>query len=182
VDRAKSKRLVIDADVLHSAGGEEAAHPTAKRCRDFLKAALTICHRVVRTPVIDEEWKRHSSNFSRKWRVSMNSKKKLEHAQTNSPDAQSLLRDIEGTVDSGGALDDVRKDMHLIHAALATDRSIVSCDETARQLFANASSTVPALSPIVWVNPDREEETPIPWLENGAEAEPDRMLCRRRKS
>ena len=57
MDRAKSKRLVIDADVLHSAGGEEATHSTAKRCRDFLKAVLTICHRVVRTPDIDKEWK-----------------------------------------------------------------------------------------------------------------------------
>ena len=181
MDRAKSKRLVIDADVLHSAGGEEATHSTAKHCRDFLKAVLTICHRAVRTPLIDEEGNRHSSNFSRKWRVSMNSKKKLEHAQTESEEARSLLHDIEQTVVSGNDLDAVRKDIHLIHAAFAADRSIVSCDETARQLFGNASAAVSDLSSIVWVNPDREEEKPIPWLEDGAEAEPSRLLCRKRK-
>ena len=178
MDKAKSKRLVIDTDVLHSAGGEDASHPTAKHCRDFLKAVLTICHRVARTPAIDEEWKRHSSGFSRKWRVSMHSKKKLEAVRTDSPGSQSLLCNIEKTVNSDKEIGAVRKDIHLIHAALATDRSIVSCDETVRQLFSNASSTVHELSPIVWVNPDREEETPILWLENGAEAEPNRMLCR----
>jgi hypothetical protein len=181
MDKAKSKRLVIDADILHSAGGEDASHPTAKHCRDFLKAVLTICHRVARTSLIDEEWKRHSSNFSRKWCVSMHSKKKFERVQTDSSAAQSLLRTVERTVTSDKEIDAVRKDIHLIHAALATDRSIVSCDETVRQLFENVSSVVLALSPIVWINPDRAEETPIQWLENGAEAELDRMLCRQRK-
>jgi hypothetical protein len=181
MDRAKSKRLVIDADVLHSAGGEQTVHPRAKHCRDFLKAVLTICHRVARTPAIDEEWNCHSSDFSRKWRVWMNSKKKLERVQTDFSEARSLLRNVERTVNSDKEIDAVRKDIHLIHAALAADRSIVSCDETARQLFRNGSSTVSDLSPIVWVNPDREEEKPIQWLEDGAEAEPDRMLCRQRK-
>ena len=97
------------------------------------------------------------------------------------PATRTVLHDVEKTADSDNDLDAVRKDIHLIHAALAADRSIVSCDETARQLFGNASSTVPDLSPIVWVNPDREEEKPIQWLEDGAEAEPDRMLCRKRK-
>jgi hypothetical protein len=97
------------------------------------------------------------------------------------PMPPSLLRDVEKTVVSDKDLEAVRKDIHLIHAALAADHSIVSCDETARQLFGNASSTVADLSPIVWVNPDREEEKPIQWLEGGAGAEPDRMLCRMRK-
>jgi hypothetical protein len=178
MDKAKSKRLVIDADVLHSAGGEQAVHPRGKRCRDFLKAVLTICHRAARTTVIDEEWNRHSSSFSRKWRVSMNSKKKLEQVSTDSIKTQSLLRNIEKTANSDEEIDAVRKDIHLIQAALAADHSIVSCDETARRLFGNASSIVSELSPIIWVNPDCEQERPIHWLEEGAEAEPNRMLCR----
>ena len=95
--------------------------------------------------------------------------------------APTLLRNVEKTANSGNDIQAVRKDIHLIHAALATDHSIVSCDETARGLFGNASSVVPELSPIVWVNPDREEEKPIQWLDDRAEAEPDRMLCHLRK-
>ena len=112
----------------------------------------------------------------------MNSKKKLEqvHSRLRSrPDR--CFAPSKRTVNSDKEIDAVRKDIHLIHAALAADRSIVSCDEIARQLFGNASAAVPDLSSIVWVNPDREAESPIQWLENGAEAEPDRMLCRQRK-
>jgi len=182
MDRAKSKRLVIDADVLHSAGDEKAIHPTAKRCRDFLQAMLKICHRVVQTTAIGEEWRRHCSRFARKWLKQMHSRKKVKQIQLSRAAAESLLPNVEETAKSEKELDAVRKDIHLIHAALATDRSVISCDEIARKLFGNASASVADLSPIVWVNPDHEDETPIVWLENGAEAEPDRMLCRQRES
>ena len=181
MDRAKSKRLVIDTDVLRSAGDEKAIHPTAKRCRDFLLAVLRICHRVVQTSAIGDEWRRHYSRFARKWLQQMYSRKKVTDALDGVPAPKSLLPSIEKTVKSDADIAAVRKDIHLIHAALAADRSIVSCDETARQLFGSASTTVPDLSPLVWVNPDREKERPIQWLEDGAEAEPDRMLCRKRK-
>ncbi len=180
--RAQSKRLVIDADVVCSACGKETAHPSAKNCSDFLQAVLDICHRIVLTPVMQEEWNRHTSarvNFFRTWRGQMISRKKM--VWIDPPAVRTLLRNVEETAKSDRVIDAVRKDIHLIHAALATDRSVISCDETARKLFGNASATVADLSPIVWVNPDHEDEMPIVWLENGAEAEPDRMLCRQRK-
>jgi hypothetical protein len=48
----RSKRLVIDASVARSAGGETAVFPTSKHCRDFLRATLETGHCVVMTPVI----------------------------------------------------------------------------------------------------------------------------------
>ncbi len=39
-----SKRLVIDASIARSAGGNEATIPCSKHCRDFLKSVLEICH------------------------------------------------------------------------------------------------------------------------------------------
>jgi hypothetical protein len=182
MDKAKSKRLVIDADVVCSACGKGTAHPSAKHCCDFLQAVLDICHCIVVTPTMQEEWKRHTSSrvdFFRTWRGQMISRKKMVVIDPLADRTLSL--DVEKTAKSDNDLDAVRKDIHLIHAALAADRSIVSCDDTARHLFGNASSIVPALSPIVWVNPGREEEEPIRWLEGGTEAEPDRMLCRQRK-
>jgi hypothetical protein len=73
-----SRRLVIDASVARSSGGEAATYPTSKHCRDFLKATLKICHRVVMTPDIMEEWRAHQSGFARRWRVSMEARKKVE--------------------------------------------------------------------------------------------------------
>src|SRR5215471_15279536 len=78
----RSKRLVIDASVARAAGGEDADSPTAKYCRDFLKAVLSICHHVVMTPEISEEWKQHQSRFTSQWRVSMEARKKVERIES----------------------------------------------------------------------------------------------------
>jgi hypothetical protein len=48
--------------------------------------------------------------------------------------------------------------------------------EDARELFAVASGRVGELRSIVWVNPEKTEEKSIAWLENGAEAEKERLL------
>jgi hypothetical protein len=95
-----------------------------------------------------------------------------QRVQVDTQDARTPLRNVERAADCDNDIDAVRKDIHLVHAALAVDRSIVSRDETARRLFGNASAAVPDLSSIVSVNPDREAETPIERLENGAVAEP----------
>jgi hypothetical protein len=65
--KTTSRRLVIDADVARSAGGEQATHPRSKHCRDFPRAVLEICHRLVLTPLTGDEWKRHRSRFAATW-------------------------------------------------------------------------------------------------------------------
>ncbi len=70
------------------------------------------------------------------------------------------------------------KDLHLIDAAMATDRSIVSLDDTVRKLFADLSDMVGELRNIVWVNPAEENERPVEWLLDGAPAEEERLLHR----
>ena len=67
-------------------------------------------------------------------------------------------------------------DLLLVEAALATDRTVASLDEQVRALFRRATDRVGELRRIVWVNPELEEDDPIPWLGNGAPAEPERML------
>jgi hypothetical protein len=76
----------------------------------------------------------------------------------------------------------MRKDYHLLEAALATDRNVVSLDEIVRALFDNAAVSVAALKNIVWVNPDKPEEEAIVWLEKNAKRERKRMLGFRAKS
>ena len=70
----------------------------------------------------------------------------------------------------------VAKDVHLIEAAIATDRLVTSKDESARGVFKDASNGVVDLQQIVWVNPTCDNEDPIEWLQNGARAEAHRML------
>lgn len=171
----KSRHLVIDASVARSSGGEDATYPTSKNCRDFLKAVLEVCHCVVMTPEIKEEWDKHQSGFARKWRVTMVSRKKLVYCsdiQINN----KLWETIEMIAGSDKEREQLFKDLRLIEAAIATDKTVISLDETVRKLFDKVATQVTELRNIVWVNPDKAEEKPVEWLENGAKSESDRWL------
>ncbi len=171
--KQKRQRLVIDASVARASGGKDAVHPTAKNCRDFLTAVLQICHCVVMTPPIIKEWKKHQSAFARKWRVQMEGRKKVVRIE---PSADASLDRKLARAARGNKLAAMRKDLHLIEAALATDLTVVARDDEARGLFASASGNVRELKDIVWVNPDNAEESPLTWLKNGAKAESRRKL------
>ncbi|MCI0691209.1 hypothetical protein L0337_04275 [candidate division KSB1 bacterium] len=169
-----SRRLVIDASIAHASGGEEATFPTSKNCRDFLIAVRTICHRIVMTTAIIEEWNNHQSNFTRRWRVSMEARKKVN--RLNAPINKKLRDKIKEIATNEKAREAMFKDIHLVEAAKATDQIVVALDETVRDLFASISRSIGEMRNIVWVNPDKTEEQPISWLENGAKPEKRRML------
>ena len=169
-----SKRLVIDADVARASGSETATHPRAEHCRDFLSTILSLSYRIVMTEKIKNEWKNHQSRFARRWRVSMDARKKID--RINPPENEELQTKITTTTNNADEIELMEKDFHLLQAALATDQTIVSLDETVRRLFARASERVGEIRNIIWVNPDRAEEHPIPWLQNDAPSEPHREL------
>ena len=170
-----SKRLVIDADVAQASGGENATHPRAINCRDFLKEVRSQDHRVVMTREISDEWKRHRSHFALEWRVSMDARRKVE--RINPPEDADLQAKVKTTATDTDEIEALQKDFHLLHAALATDQTVISLDETIRQLFKQASQRVGEIRSIIWVNPDRTaEEQPLAWLQNGAPPEAHRRL------
>ena len=170
-----SKRLVIDADVARASGSETATHPRAEHCRDFLNAVLSLSYRIVMTEKINNEWKNHQSRFARRWRVSMDARKRIN--RINPPEDEALQTEITTTTNNENEIEALRKDFHLLQAALATDQTIISLDEIVRRLFKRASQQVGEIRGIIWVNPDRTaEEQPIVWLQNGAPPEPHRQL------
>ena len=170
-----SRRLVIDASVVHAAGPEGATFPTSKNCRDFLKAVLTICHHVVMTPDIGEEWKKHLSRFSRKWLVSMEARKKVYRAPGSVIDDE-LREKMSDAASSDNERDALSKDTLLIEAALATDCAIAALDDAAFRGFRKAANSVRKIRRIVWVNPNETDERAIAWLEQGARIERTRQL------
>ena len=170
----KSRRLVIDASVARSSGGENATYPASKRCRDFLQATLEAGHQAVMTADIRDEWDRHQSGFARRWRVSMKARKRLCRADVTPND--KLRKKVERTATKESHRKAMLKDMHLIEAAKATDHVIVSLDEIVRTLFINAARSVTELRIVIWANPDKTEEGCIAWLHTGAKAERERQL------
>lgn len=173
--RAKvSRRVVIDASVARSAGGEDAVFPLSKQCRDFLRTTLAVCHRAVLTRAVREEWKKHESGFARQWRTAMMARKKLV---LDDPGEDGALREaIEEASVSPRGRDAMLKDAHLIEAAQATDRTVASLDDTVRGLFSAAAARVRYLRTVVWVNPGHPDEGCEAWLEDGAPAEKHRLL------
>jgi len=178
-----SKRLVIDADVLLSAGGENATHSRAISCRDFLTSVLKVCHKVVTTSEMTAEWKKKSTKkekgrrlqaFASKWLRSMNARKKRIFL---TPTQNASLRNrVKKSASKERDLEALLNDIHLIEAALGADGILISFDEEARRLFQKAAVTVGELRDITWVNPENEEEKSIQWLDAGAPKDDVRLL------
>ncbi len=167
-------RLVIDADVARAAGGKKAKHPTPKKCRRFLQELLKSPHMLVMTPAIRDEWKKHESNYSRTWRKSMVARKKIYPVRPI-PNIEFEER-IVSELNSESKKRAVRKDIHLVEAALVCDERVVSMDETVRLLLGSCAEKISEISDIVWVNPIKDKEEPIHWLKHGVVADDFRKL------
>jgi len=153
-----SRRLVIDASVASASG--EKMHPTSRRCREFLSETRKICHRTVLTQALAEEWRKHQSRFAAEWIIEMRSKGKVVDLVDAS---NALVRDQLVEKGKGWMRKAAQKDLHLIEAALATDRTVVSLDEIAHE-----DLVIDATAKITWVNADTEGGHAIYWLRRGA--------------
>ena len=165
--------LVIDASIARAAG-DTSNHPTAQNCREFLQAVLSICHRMVLTTPIQEEWNKHQSRFARTWRKSMMARRKVEIVAVTAH--QSLEKRINRVELDEFVAAIIEKDRHLIEAALATDKRVASLDDRVRQHLRDHAATLSEIQSICWVNPNIPTEASIAWLESGAPVENSRKL------
>ncbi|MDE0469582.1 MAG: hypothetical protein OYL97_21250 [Candidatus Poribacteria bacterium] len=170
------KRLVVNASVARAAGGKGATASVSINCTEFLETFRDECpHHIVMTSELSEEWNAHQSNFAARWLKSMIARKRFDYITP--PQDTALSNKIDTTTTRERDIEALRKDFHLLQAALATDQTIISLDETIRQLFKQASQQVSEIRDIIWVNPNRTTaEQPITWLQNGAPPEPHRQL------
>lgn len=166
--------LVIDTDIARSAGGLDAQEGRSKSCRDFLIAVLETEHKVVTTEALRAEWHKHQSRFTKTWLVSMVARKKV--CWIEAPDEEELRTKVALATESEKKRSAMLKDIHLVEAALQADKIVISMDEIVRHCFCEITQTVGLLKPIVWVNPCKDEETPLVWLRNGAAPEKERQI------
>ena len=147
-----SRRLVVDASVASAAG--ETLRPTSFRSREFLGEVLKISHRVVVTVTLAGEWDRHQSLYAARWRAEMRTRNKVVDI------ADVPNEEVRSQVPSSRA---IQKDLHLIEAALATDKVVISLDDRAQ-----ADLCVDATKEVTWVNAVAEGGHAIYWLRDGA--------------
>jgi hypothetical protein len=174
MSKVASRQLVIDADVARAAGDSPDATGVSRACREFLRTVLAVCHHAVWTPSIAAEWKRQASRFSRKWRVQMAARRKLDEClPTLVPGLEKRILSANPT---GLKPESIRKDLHLVYAALETAGPVASHDAAIRRRLAVAAPKAPELRDLVWIDPAAPDAQAIEWLNKGAPLEPGRML------
>lgn len=165
------KTLVIDASVAQAAG-EYSQHPDSANARGFLVGVLKDQHKIGMTAAMQEEWNKHQSAFSQKWRSGMVARRLFVNKAVGE---DSLLRDaIDSLVmpDKDAATQRkhktaMLKDCHLLEAAYAFDRRVFSADDIVRNHFRHAAAHIPTLRSVLWGNPIKEPEQVRAWLEDG---------------
>lgn len=140
-----TRLLVVDASVVRSAG--ETEHPMSSSCRNCLEAIRRICHRVAVTPAIREEWNKHMSRFSRKWRRSMAARRKPLQTVTSA----DIVLDSAGLCEEDQKV--IEKDRCLLEAAFSADHVIVTRDDALRSALAKTPQGTQILAAITWINP-----------------------------
>ena len=151
--------------------------PIADACPEVCRATLLAiqdCHRVVFSQEGWDEWNRHESRFARQWRRRMvASRKVVILGDVQDGEFREALSRAAGSPAVKRAL---AKDAHLIEAANAADRIVISRDEQVRGYFCSACSAVALLRAISWANPEIGSEGVVAWLRNGAKVERARRL------
>lgn len=161
-----SKRLVIDASVARAAGSPDSPHPRSKCCRDLLFLVYSVCHQMVITTPILEEWQEHESREANKWRRVMTVKgnKVVDLKDISDLKFRKTVLSFLNADEHEAAL----KDLPLIEAALRTDSIIISLDQKAIRRFQKVASRLPTLKQITWINPEKDPRQAIEWLRAGA--------------
>lgn len=141
----KKKLLVVDASVARAAGNSE--HPVSSACRQILTDILEICHSVALNPELRQEWSRHQSRFTRKWRASMAARRKPLNDIGTTP----CILDLDRFDENSRAA--IEKDLHLLELALATDKEIITLDTALSVALRSQSAGTRLHNQISWIDP-----------------------------
>ena len=170
-----SRRLVIDASVVRSA--TLADNPTSISCRRFLEAVLNVCHKLVLSREIEQEWQDVAlrirnradevrTRFLKNWMLAMGRKRKLLRPPI---ERDAMLRSkINRLGLPGNARQEIEEDLHLVEAALAHDRIVVSRDDSVHELLRSITGNCAEIRKVVWCNPVTLADEVLDWLGKGA--------------
>lgn len=158
-----NKSIVIDACVAKSAS--ERVHPISSNCRVFFETIRdTGCVVVFNRELLDE-WSKHQSLYTARWRASMIARRKVLIIKN------SVLEDLRNSLVQGvkteKTKDAVMKDIHLVEASLFCDKIIFSKDNAMRKILGELSLSLKVLRDIVWLDPSNDKEGVVEWLKEG---------------
>lgn len=165
-------RLVIDANIAHSAGSSDV--PVSRYSRECLNAVRDHAHIAVFTQQLREEWKEHASRISRQWWLSMVARRRIEYVE--GAEFELHLDRACACLAENKWKEDLRKDFHLVRGALAADKTILSNESNFPGYLSVAARTVKILSTLFYGNPATEGEACVQWVLAGAQPERARQI------
>lgn len=169
------KLFTIDASIAKSAGGEDASYPTSQHTTSFLNHILTHQIRVILPPELHEEWKRHQSNFTIRWRSSMMAKDLIDLSPINkNRRLRNRVRSKTKCANSHQMA--MLKDIHLIEGTTTRFSTISSLDDNVRHLFSKHYNDLEIIDSIYWIHPTEEFPDGFSWLANEMPRSPQRFL------
>jgi hypothetical protein len=170
--RKNGKRLVIDANIAHSAGTGEV--PSSRYSRESLKAILDGEYIAVFNQSLRQEWKDHSKKSARIWWRSMAAQKRIEYAEGE--EFAHHLKRACACLEYERWKSDLTKDFHLVQSALASGQTIISNEKNFPVFVATAVHSVKELTALYYANPSAEGDLCISWIKDGAEKVADRRI------
>jgi hypothetical protein len=170
-----TRAFVIDTCVARSCAGKGSTSAHATNCRRALETIRDGGHDAVTYPALEDEYQRQEnmSRFFLRFYVEMRSRRRIQRLDADPPPYQDIRAAMRRRVPRD-AHPVVKKDMHLVGAAMATDERILSDDDKVRAHFEIIAAEVPALARVHWANPS--DIACLPWLSDGAPSEPALQL------
>ncbi|MGG4470004.1 hypothetical protein ABER68_18345 [Paenibacillus alvei] len=167
-----SKTLIIDACVARSAS--ENQKPVSTNCRELLSEVLKSNHKLGFTNELSQEWKKHNSKFSALVLATLIRRNRVLNIEGNEDSFNFRTKVAE--IKDKARIPAISKDLHLVEAALLTDKIVLSSDTNARGHFSVVLDDFPELSDVMWLNPVSEEDSVVSWLLQGCKTENNKML------
>ena len=162
----KQRILVIDLNIFYAANDKSSA-TDANICSDFLETVRNSKHRIVFSKELEDEWESYEkelSEYALGWRANMRRAKLIAKQEID------VMRDLRSKIRSERVHAKFcssmhpEEDVHLLEAALQTNKIVASFDDTARRCFASVSRQISEIKEIMWVNPKEESETCNVWI------------------
>jgi hypothetical protein len=162
----KSFALVIDASIAAASSRPGVDAIPGSACREFLTAVLEICHKLVLSPELADEWRRHASSFSKTWLVQMYARRKVIRVASVVINAR-LVNQIESCGASERLQNEILKDLHLLTAAVSSDGLVISLETNAPALFDRHVPAIVKRFPHTWIVLSRNPASVREWLSGG---------------
>jgi hypothetical protein len=169
------KRIVVDASIARAASERAAAEAVA--CRNVLDTILAYPHWLAFTDAIQSEWRRHQSRYAETWfRMMVNARLVVRvNAVRDIRRYGVLIAHLEKSGQTAKA-DALEKDYHLIDAARARDRLVLTGDDKLRKMLIELRERLGPVGKVILANPAEPAEEVDAWLRRGAPNESKRRL------